>query len=87
MYNYKNEMVPSAFHDMFHQNNNYHKYLTRHGDNFNLPMLRTIFAQSTFIFSGPKFWNSLHKDIQQAPSINSFKRKLKVFLLLPYKRN
>ena len=87
MYNYKNEMVPSAFHDMFLQNNKYHKYPTRHGDNFNLPMLKTIFAQSTFIFSGPKFWNSLDKDIQQAPSINSFKRKLKVFLLLSYKRN
>ena len=43
--------------------------------------LRTLLVQNTFIYTGPKFWNSLDSYIKDAPSLNSFKSELKMFLL------
>ena len=80
MYNYNNNMLPSVFQEMFFLNSSVHNYPTRHSDDFHLPLLRTLSAQKTFIYEGPEFWNSLSGEIKNAPSINTFKKKLKLFL-------
>ena len=41
--------------------------LRKHCNDFHLPLLRTLLAKNTFIYTAPKFWNSLHNDIQFAP--------------------
>ena len=85
MFKLENKALPSIFYDMFKKNNTIHKYPTRHSNEFHLPRTRTILNQSIFTSVGPKFWNSLDKDIISAPSIASFKKRLKLFLLAPYK--
>ena len=64
------------------KNQSFHNYPTRHSGEFHLPRLRTLSAQNTFFYEGPKFWNSLKDEIKDSPSLNSFKNKLKLFLLL-----
>ena len=85
MYKFNSGTLPFAFHDMFKQNRTFHKYPTRQSEEFHLPFLRTFFAQKTFIFEGPKFWNTLRVDLKNSPSLSVFKRNLKKSLLAPYK--
>ena len=84
MYRYNNNSLPHVFHDMFLKNQSVHKYPTRQSDKFHLPLLRTFKAKNTFIYEGPKFWNSLDNVLKISPSLNIFKSKLKHFLLKPY---
>ena len=81
MYKLNNNSLPLVFDAMFHTNKTIHKYPTRQSNEFHLPLTRTIFAQSVFTSTGPKFWNSLNHNIIGAPSLNTFKAKLKKFLL------
>ena len=84
MYNYNNNSLPKNVDTMFPKNQSFHNYPTRRSNEFHLPLLRTLLAQNTFIYTGPKFWNSLDSNIKDAPSLNSFKSKLKMFLLKSY---
>ena len=84
MFNYNTNALPSIFDSMFPRNQSFHNYPTRRSNEFHLPLLRTLLAQNTFIYSGPRFWNSLSCDIKNSLSLNSFKRKLKNFLLNSY---
>ena len=78
--------LPHIFQDMFLKNSSVHHYPTRQTDSYHLPLTRTLFAYRTLTFTGPNFWNSLHKDYKDAPSLNTFKRKLKKLLLIKYKQ-
>ena len=84
MYMYNNNLLPDVFHSMFLKNQSFHEYPTRRSNEYHLPLFRTILAKNTFVYTGPSYWNSMHPDIKNAPSIYSFKRKLKVSLLQPY---
>ena len=42
-----------------------------------IPRMRTAYGQNSFAFRGVDKWNKLHSDIKLAPSIQSFKAKLK----------
>ena len=83
MFNYNVNALPSIFNSMFPRNQSFHDYPTRQSNEFHLPLLRTLLAQNTFIYTGPRFWNSLSCEIKNSPSLYSFKRKLKLFLLNP----
>ena len=85
MYKYNCDTLPFVFHDMFVKNRTIHKYPTRQSEELHLPLLRTFSAQSTFIYEGPKFWNTLATDLKNSPTLSTFKRRLKFNLLLPYK--
>ena len=85
MYNYNRETLPNVFDAMFLKNQSIHNYPTRRSNELHLPLCRTVFAQNTFIYNGPKFWNSLNDEIKASPSLNSFKNKLKLFLLKSYR--
>ena len=81
MYRYNNNSLPDIFNSMFPKNQTIHNYPTRQSNEFHLPRLRTLLAQNTFLYTGPKFWNSLDADIKNARSLSSFKHKLKFLLL------
>ena len=49
-----------------------------------LPFFRTLLAKKSFMYDGPRFWNSLSEGIKKSPSLNSFKKNLKTFLLKSY---
>ena len=84
MFNYDNKNLPNIFETMFPRNQSVHNYPTRRSNEFHLPFFRTLLAQNTFIYDGPKFWNSLPHDIVTVRTLNSFKNKLKLFLLKSY---
>ena len=84
MYKFNSGTLPFVFNDMFLKNRAIHNYPTRQSGEFHLPFLRTFSAQNTFIFEGPKFWNTLPLDLRNSPSLLVFKRNLKKFLLAPY---
>ena len=84
MYELSKDNLPDAFVPFFQRNNTIHSYPTRQSNHFHLPRTRTVFANKTIIFTGPKFWNSLYNEIVESPSINSLKRKLRCFLLSKY---
>ena len=76
--------LPDAFMTMFKKNNVIHTYPTRQRDSFHLPRTRTIFAQKTITFIGPRFWNDLPNEIMISPSLYVFKRRVKLLLLQKY---
>ena len=84
MYMYSNDSLPSIFASMFQRNQSFHEYPTRRSNEFHLPLLRTMFAKNTLIYTGPTYWNSLNNYIKDSPSIYSFKRRLKFSLLQFY---
>ena len=84
MYNYNSKSLPNIFNDLFHRNNHIHNYPTRRSGEFHLLLLRTIHAQNTFIFTGPRLWNNLDHNIKGAKSLMSFKYWLRKHLLEPY---
>ena len=64
-----------------------HRYPTRQSNEFHLPLTRTIFTKSVFTFTGPKLWNNLNSTTKDAPSLYSFKKRLKTFLLASYQES
>lgn len=84
MYNYNRNTLPHIFDGMFPKNQSFHKYPTRQSNEYHLPFFRTILGKNTFIYNGPKYWNSLSDDIKESPSLNYFKNKLKLSLLKFY---
>ena len=47
--------------------------------NYHLERLRTKFGERAFSYSGPAAWNKLPQDIRTSPTLNGFKRKLKMY--------
>ena len=84
MFNYKKNNLPKVFDKIFYRNERLHNYPTRHSNEYHLPLLRTLLAQNTFVFTGPRFWNNLNDVHKNASSLPSFKRNLKLFLLESY---
>ena len=76
--------LPEVFLQMFTRNNSVHNYPTRQHDAYHLPRTRTIFAQKTIMFTGPKYWNDLPQDVRGCLSLYPFKRKLRMHLLNSY---
>ena len=62
-------------------------YSTSRSNEFHLPRTRTILTYSIFTTAGPKFWNTLDNNVKSAPSIASFKKRLKLILLNYYKES
>ena len=59
----------------------HNSYGTRSSELFYLPQCRTNIRKFSISFQGPKFFNSLSFEIQNAISTASFCCKLKAFLL------
>ena len=61
-----------------------HAYSTRHCDNLILPQHRLSKVEHSTNYLGPLIWNSLSAQIQDAPSLNIFKSRLKNHILSSY---
>ena len=84
MFQKQNQELPPALGNMFTLNNEIHQYPTRQINHYHLPRTRTVLTQNTFIFTAPKFWNSLPRDMREIRSIFLLKHKLKMLLLSSY---
>jgi hypothetical protein len=58
-----------------------HNHDTRHRSELRIDRCRTKMRQSTVQFQGPKLWNSLPPTILNIPSLGSFKKNVKNFLI------
>ena len=77
--------IPAEIAKLFEKNSSVHSYPTRQRNLFHLPRTRTLFAQKTVIYTGPKLWSDLPKTIIESTSLHTFKFKLKCHLLKGYK--
>ena len=84
MFKYNNNHLPKIFNDSFHRNSHVHKYPTRRSNEFHLPLLRTVRAQNTFVYTGPRLWNNLDNCLKESPKFITFKYKLRKHLLSTY---
>ena len=81
MYKVKHRMLPQLFLDWFTYNCNIHNYDTRHCSDFYQKSYSTVLRAHTTVIYGVKLWNSLHKEIAEAPSLYTFKRRYKHLLI------
>ena len=84
VYSYKNSLLPSTFENVFLLNNQTHSYNTRIAVAFNLPFCGTNTRQFSVCYQGPKYLNSLDKDICNSLSLSSFKSNLKQYIYSNY---
>ena len=80
MYQFHNCMLPSNFDEYFTCVNQVHNYNTRQSNLYFLPFCRTNLRKFAIIYQGPKFFNSLPKNIYDASSVSGFRKKLKEYL-------
>ena len=84
MYKINENNVPASVKPMFQKNNNVHNYPTRQANDFHIPKARTNFVKRNFLFTGPKFWNSLDQSMKETRTLNKFKYRLKMLFIDKY---
>ena len=68
MHLYKNGLFPDSFDDMFLLHSDVHSYNTGRKNSFRLPCCRTNVRKFSLRFQGPKLYNTLNPEVQNAPS-------------------
>ncbi len=81
MYCQINKLLPISIISNIARNEDVHHYETRNRDLIHYTHRRTAQVSKTYHHTGPQFWNSLPKDIQNNQNLKSFKRNLKTFLI------
>ena len=84
MYKINENNIPVSVKRMFQKNNSVHNHSTRQANDFHIPKARTNFVNRNFLFTGPKFWNSLDQSLKEACSLNRFKYRLKMLFIEKY---
>ena len=81
MYFFKRGLLPNYFRDMFTLASQIHSHNTRNSSLFYIPHCRNNFRKFSIRFQGPKFFNSLSREIQNRESISLFGKRLKKYVL------
>ena len=82
MYLYINGLLPDGFNDMCLLNCDVRSFNTRSKNSFRLPYCRTNVRKFSLRFQGPKIFNSLSSEIQDASSAALFNSQLKSFFFV-----
>ena len=77
----KEPYIPRHLSLNFHLNNDIHNHNTRSSTKFHIPLIRTKVSKLSIFYKGPTIWNNLNNNIISSPSLNTFKRRLKVHLI------
>ena len=73
-----NDLVPKYLSDLFVRLSDFHILELRNTkSNLAVPLMRTISGQKAFSYHGTKVWNKLNNIIKEAPSVYSFKSRLR----------
>ena len=81
MYLYFKKILPKNVNEIFKLNNSVHTYNTRAKNKIRLPLLKYEFSRKTIKFTGTKCWNKIPENIKEMPTLSSFKRNFKIYLL------
>ena len=68
MFKSTNSLVPEYLSELFVKNTE---------ADLRIPLFKTANGQKSISFLGPKIWNQLSSDVRLAPSLFTFKRRLK----------
>ena len=74
MYKIRTKTAPGYLNDKFSTVNSYN--LRESEVNFNLPLPKTEYLKRSFLYQGPKLWNSLSTDAKNSKTLLSFKNKI-----------
>ena len=78
MYKSLNGLVPEYLSNLFSKTSTRYARKLRNTDtDLSLPLRKTNNGQRAISFRGPKLWNQLERDAKQAPSLATFKRRIK----------
>ena len=77
MYKYKYNLLPRGFEGKYIYNTDVHQYNTRQSRLFHLPQATSDRFKMSLYFRGPSIWNALPLSVQEIPSLQSFKNKVK----------
>ena len=78
MYKSLNGLVPEYLSNLFVKNSTRNVRELRNTEtDLSLPLRKTKNGQNAISFRGPKLWNQLELDLKQAPSLATFKKRLK----------
>ena len=83
MYSFKQNLLPKTL-SIFTLNEEIHSYNTRQAANPNIISRKTRQMASSFICKGPSLWVDIPINLQEAKTINSFKRQTKLLYLQQY---
>ena len=82
MYKSTNSLAPEYLSELFVQNSALTiKRLRNTEADLRVPLFKTSNGQKSVSFRGPTLWNQLSSDVKLAPSLATFKRKLKKEIL------
>ena len=81
MFRVINNLMPTAFQDMFLHIFNVHSYITRQANSLYIPRYRTTRCKFAIKCHGPIVWNTIPNYLQTISSLYLFKRKLKMYLI------
>ena len=77
-YKILNKISPESLWDKFDQRSSHSTYATRNCKDLQIPKLKTELMRKSFQYSAVKNWNDIPVDIRETPSLNRFKKQLKV---------
>ena len=78
MYKSLNDLAPQYLSDLFVRLSDFHTRELRNTKNdLAVPLMRTVSGQKAFSYRGTKVWNKFKNDIKEAPSVYSFKSRLR----------
>ena len=72
MYKYCNNLLPSAFYEMFKTNSNNHEYNTRHASDCQYPNNKLEFGNKSISYQGVKTWNHIANHVRNSQDLKLF---------------
>ena len=82
VFRFKRKLLPTIFNYFFIENNQVHDVNIKRRHKLYLPLLRLTLTQANSIqYHASVLWNSLDSSIQQSPSVNCFKKTMKIILM------
>ena len=83
MYKFKNDILPENFQNYFKYVSTIHNHNTRTTANLSMYPIRpnTKFSKNTLKYKGVEVWNSIPVNLKRLPSVKSFSRQMKTYIL------
>ena len=81
MFQHKHNQLPLAIQTLFTPNKETHSHHTRQQLDPHITRKRTKKISNTFLHKAPEYWYKIPQDIKDSITINSFKNKMKIYLV------
>ena len=80
-YKIMNNLCPNSLQEKFTMRSQISANATRNCQDIDISKRNLAFSKKSFLYSGAKLWNDIPLDIRNSPTVLTFKKKLKDYLL------